>query len=246
VRALLLVIVALVGCAPGTTGPTDAPPAALVLGDVRFSCDGPPGFLPALLDQPATAETEDHPSAIALRTARADNGQAFEPLPPSGYWLVSRDERIAEYLARPVGAPDREFASATVEKKDGVWKLVGWGNCHPAIVLDGLSRATWTLEAGADAPAAEATSVTALVTESVCTGGQPMGARLLPPAITYGEDSVLIVFAARPLVFDEGVLVTCPGNPASRVEVQLGEPLGERQLLDGGVFPPAEPVPPQF
>ena len=57
---------------------------------------------------------------------------------------------------------------------------------------------------------------------------------------------MLIVFAARPLVFDEGIVVTCPGNPASRVVVQLREPLGDRQLLDGGVFPPSEPVAPQF
>ena len=72
-----------------------------------------------------------------------------------------------------------------------------------------------------------------------------MGDRLLPPAITYGADSVLIVFGARPLVY-EGVMVSCPGNPASRVVVQLREPLGDRQLLDGGLFPPSEPVAPQF
>ena len=138
-----------------------------------------------------------------------------------------------------MGAPEREFASATIENTGGAWKLVGWGDCRPAIVLDGLSRATWTLETGADAPA-DATTFTALVTETACTGGQPMGARLLPPAITYGEGSVLIVFAARPLV-NPGDLVTCPSNPGSQVVVELREPLGERQLLDGGLFPPSEP-----
>ena len=73
-----------------------------------------------------------------------------------------------------------------------------------------------------------------------------MGDRLLPPAITYGADSVLIVFAARPLGGNPGEVVTCPSNPASRVVVQLREPLGDRQLLDGGLFPPSEPVAPQF
>ena len=245
-KALLLLVVTLAGCGPASTYASGAPPTAPVLGEVRYTCERPPGFLPELLDRPATAETEDHPSAIALRTALANDLKALDPLPASGYWLVSRDERVAEYLARSPGTPDWEFASATIGNTGGAWKLVGWGNCHPSIVLDGLSRATWTLEAGADVPAADATTFTALVTETVCTGGQPMDARLLPPAITYGADSVLIVFAARPLVFDEGVVVTCPGNPASRVVVRLREPLGERQILDGGLFPPSEPVAPQF
>ena len=244
-RVLLLLVVALAGCAPGATGPADAPRTAPDLGEIRYACDGPPGFAPALLDQPATAETEDHPSAAALRMAIANNGQALDLLPPSGYWLVSRDERVAEYLAHPPGFPDSEFASATVENMDGAWKLVGWGGCHPAIVLDGLSRATWTLEAGVAARAADTTTFTALVTETACTGGLPMETRLLPPSIVYSEDSVSIVFVARPLEWNEGIIVTCPGNPSSRVVVQLREPLGERRLLDAGLFP-AEPIAPQF
>jgi hypothetical protein len=69
-----------------------------------------------------------------------------------------------------------------------------------------------------------------------------MGARLQAPRITYGQDAVLVVFAARPL---EGDAFDCQGNPSMRVVVQLREPLGDRQLLDGGFFPPAEPVAPE-
>ena len=71
-----------------------------------------------------------------------------------------------------------------------------------------------------------------------------MGARLLPPSITYGQDSVLVVFAALPQV-NQG-FATCPSNPPSRVLVDLHEPLGDRRLLDAGVFPPAEPVADDF
>ena len=39
---------------------------------------------------------------------------------------------------------------------------------------------------------------------------------------------------------------TCPSNPPARVVVELREPLGDRRLLDAGVFPPAEPVAPEF
>jgi hypothetical protein len=63
------------------------------------------------------------------------------------------------------------------------------------------------------------------LTGRACTDGQPMGARLQPPAITYGHDAVLVVFAARPL---EGDMFDCPGNPSTRAVVRLREPLGKR------------------
>ena len=52
-------------------------------------------------------------------------------LPESGYWLASRDERIAEYIAvEPPGA-DPAFVSATMEQGGGRWKL-GWLGPMPA------------------------------------------------------------------------------------------------------------------
>ena len=54
---------------------------------------------------------------------------------------------------------------------------------------------------------------------------------------------MLVVFAALPL---GGDMQTCPSNRPARVVVELREPLGDRRLLDAGVFPPAEPVAPEF
>jgi hypothetical protein len=241
---VLLAPLLLAGCGSAEPAVSDAPRDAPDLGEIRYSCDGPPGFLPALLDQPATAETEDHPSAVALRAAIAQSGPDIDMLPESGYWLASRDERVAVYLAaEPAGAAPA-FVSALIENKGGGWKLAGWGQCRPSIVLEGLSRTTWFLDPDVPAPAANATTITALVTETDCTSGQAMGGRLLPPSITYGQESVFVVFAALPQV-NKG-FATCPSNPPSRVVVTLREPLGDRRLLDAGVFPPAEPVAPEF
>ena len=241
--ALLLAPLLLAGCGSAEPAASDAPPGPPDLGEIRYTCDGPPGFLPALLDQPANAETEDHPSAMALRAAIAQGGPDIDMLPEAGYWLTSRDERVAVYLAAEPAGADPAFVSAILENKGGRWKLAGWGQCRPSIVLESLSRTTWILDPDVPAPAADATTFTALVTETDCTSGQPMGGRLLPPSITYGEDSVLVVFAALPL---GGDMQTCPGNPSMRAVVTLREPLGDRNLLDAGVFPPAEPVAPQF
>lgn len=207
---------------------------------MRYSCGEPPGFLPTILDEPATAETEDHPSAAALRAAIAQAGPDIDMLPESGYWLASRDERVAEYIAREPAGADPDFVSATLENQGGAWRLAGWGQCRPQIVLEGLSLATWVLDPDAPAPGPATRTFDALVTERECTSGQPMGARLQPPSVTYGRDSVFVVFAATPQV-NQG-FATCPMNPPARVRVELSEPLGDRRLLDAAIFPPAEPV----
>lgn len=239
---LLLAPFLLTGCAAPPAA-SEAPPAAPTLADVRYSCDGPPGFAPELLDQPANAELEDHPSSAALRAAIAEAGPDIDLLPESGYWLVSRENGVAQYLAREAPGGDIEFASATLEDQGGGWKLLGWGQCQPQIVLERLSLATWVLDPDLPAPDAETTSFTALVMERACASGQPMGARLQPPSITYGQESVVVVFAATPL---GGDLQTCPSNPPMRAVVELREPLGDRELLDGAFFPPVEPIAPDF
>jgi hypothetical protein len=239
---VLAAALALAACGSTPPAPSDAPPDGPDLGAIRYSCGEPPGFLPGILDQPANAELEEHPSAAALRAAIAQAGPDIDLLPATGYWLVRRDDRVAEYLARTPGG-EVEFAHATVERQGGPWKLGGWGQCRPRIVLPGLSQTTWTLDPDVPEPGAGSTTFTALVMETTCTGGQAMGGRLQPPSITYGPDSVLVVFAARPL---EGEAFSCQGNPSTRVVVQLREPLGPRRLLDAGVFPPAEPVAPAF
>jgi hypothetical protein len=245
---LLFLALATAGCASGTAPSTtppavDPPPGEADLGDTRYSCGGPPGFLPSILDQPATAEHEDHPSAASLQTAIAEVGPDIDMLPEAGYWLVHRDDRVAEYLARDPAGGETDFVFASIENSGGGWKLGGWGGCRPEIVLDGLSLATWVLDPDIPAPGADATTFTALVTERMCTSGQPMGGRLQPPSITYGPTAVLVVFVAVPL---EGDAFDCPSNPPTRVVVQLREPLGARDLLDAGFFPPAEPIAPEF
>jgi len=242
----LLMIVALAGCAssaPPNPLPADVPPGVGDGGETRYACGDQHGFLPSLLDQPAIAELEDHPSAAALRSAIAEVGLDIDMLPAAGYWLVHRDDRVAEYVAGEPAGADAGLVQVTMENQGGIWKNGGWGGCRPEIVVEGLSLATWLLDPDVAPPDAATMTFTALVNERSCTGGKAMGARLQPPSITYGRDSILVVFAARPL---EGDAFECPSNPSTRVVVQLREPLGGRRLLDGAFFPPAEPVAPEF
>ena len=241
---------------PGSPGPSGtADPAATPVGsndpvpsaptggvavpaNLRYQCGDGPSFSLDILDDPATAELDAHPSAAVLRDAIAAPPPEFEWMPASGYRLVSRDDASAAFIAHLPGN-DPPFADVTVHLQDGRWQLAGWGQCRPRIDLEGLSPASWTLDPDAPAPDATTTDLAILVNELACTGGQEMGARLLAPTVLEREDSVLIVFAAVPL---EGDAFECPGNPPSRVVVRLSAPLGDRVLRDAGSFPPLDPA----
>lgn len=79
-----------------------------------------------------------------------------------------------------------------------------------------------------------------MVTERSCASGKPALGRIAGPQIVKSADSVLVVFATRPLAGAQD----CQDNPAIRVQVDLGEPLGARKLLDGSSLPAREPVEP--
>ena len=240
----LLPLIAAIVLACATPAPSATPDAAAPdADDVRYTCGGPPGFLPSLLDEPATAELEDHPSAEALRAVLADPGPDAGFLPDSGWWLVDRAVGRATYLAAGREGSDQPFAHAEVEEAGGTWRIAGWGDCRPTILLDGLNVATWVLDDALPRPGPDATQVQAFVTERECTGAQPMLDRLRAPRITYTETAVIVVFTVVPL---EGDAFECPGNPSQLVTFELREPLGDRQLLDGAFFPPVEPLPEPF
>jgi hypothetical protein len=78
-----------------------------------------------------------------------------------------------------------------------------------------------------------------LLIEQTCAGGEPADDRVLSPEIDVRDDEVIVTFLVEPV---EGI-VTCPRNPPTAAVLDLGEPLGERVLLDGGLDPPREPEP---
>ena len=76
-----------------------------------------------------------------------------------------------------------------------------------------------------------------LVTERECASGQEPGDRMGAPDVAVLADEVVVTFYVVSLLATEST-ATCLGNPAVPYLVVLGEPLGERDLVDGGVSPP--------
>lgn len=91
---------------------------------------------------------------------------------------------------------------------------------------------SWIVDPSAAPIDAEATSVPIVVRDSRCNGGRNPEARLLPPTITYSDESIGITVLAMPL--EEGVVQACLGGPSAAVTITLDQPLGDRTLVDAG------------
>lgn len=88
-------------------------------------------------------------------------------------------------------------------------------------------QAQWAVdpEAGVDP---EATEVPILVREVACNSGQDATGRISTD-IEYGPDEVVLTVYVQPRGGDQ----TCPSNPLTPYVVELEEPLGDRELVNG-------------
>ncbi len=225
----------LAGCALLPGAPGGAPP--LGVGPLQYTCGRFP-FGAEMLDRSDTDEAAANPAAAALREHLAKDGPDIDFLPDTGWSLAGMDADGAEFV---IEDGDLGMKVVSVHSADlGPWIVTGWGDCQPQRVLPpGLNEASWTLDPAEPRPGADTQTFTALVTERECASGQSSEGRVVGPDILEVGDEVLVTFAVRPL---GGDMQSCPGNPATRVVVDLGEPLGDRQLLDGGTLPPGDPT----
>jgi hypothetical protein len=242
VVAVVAVLALLAGCGSSPVASADASPTPDAVGvdDLRFSCGTFP-FSAEILAAPGRHDEDAaNPAAEVLRRQLAQPGPDFDFLPDDGWTLVGMNDRLAEFVI--VGG-DLGMKSVSIENVGGQWQVSGWGDCRPMIVLGaGLNEAEWRW-GGPDIPGPDTRTFDALVTERSCASGQSSEGRVVGPQIVRTDEMVLVVFAVRPL---PGLTFTCQGNPSTRVPVDLGEALGDRQLLDGGRLPFGDPLEPPF
>jgi hypothetical protein len=231
--ALVLVALSIVACGGATPSgvPAASPSSAADPGAVGLTCGDGNRFHPSLLDQPGSAETENDAAADALRTWLTAEGQGS---PTTGWVRISQDADGTAFVA-PAGAGS-EYAYVTFELGPDGWKASGWGACTPELAVGvGMARAAIRLDPAFPAPGPEATQVHLLINEMACASGNSPEGRVEAPIVATTAEAVTIAILVRTLA---GVQ-ECPGNPDFPVTVALPEPLGERDLFDGAVFPPA-------
>jgi hypothetical protein len=193
-----------------------------------LSCGTQPFDPSMLLGAGMSADT--HPASATLATVLAEGGaDGLDRLPRTGWTLVAATTTRADFMA----AVDDGWAFASFVPGATGWVADAWGPCSLEVIVPGLNVAEWTLDPHEPLPDSEATRFSALVTERDCASGQPMGGRLRRPSIWFTEAGIVVLFTVEPQRGGQD----CPGNPSTRAVVELSEPLGDRHLYDGSVFP---------
>lgn len=194
--------------------------------DVTIGCPNGPTFPASAID-----------SIVALdESGRSEIADAMQPFlqseegpswPQEGWHILHEEEKTVIVVARePTGV-----SFMTLERRGGTWEWAGASGaqaCPLRLDPGKFNTVEWVLDGPPPQP--DDTSFAVLATERECVSGQPMGDRLLGPEIVITETEVLLAFAATP---PPGRDQNCQGNPTDRVEVELPEPIGDRDIRNG-------------
>jgi hypothetical protein len=204
-------------------------PPQLSLEDVPLMCGSPLLFGVEALDAPRGAELADDPMARRLREMLADGSVPNR----SGWQLVVLEPDAALFLLPAAPRDGSDFWNAELERADGSWEPVRWGQCDIQPAFEGSEAATWLLAPGEE-PNAETRRFDVIVTERACASGASPEGRIVGPAVVALEDAVIVILGTRPPPGPQ----TCEPGPSVTVGVELPERLGNRQLYDGSTIPP--------
>ena len=211
--------------------PLQTPPI-LALDDVPLMCGSPLAFsVDALEESTASAENADHPAARNLRQLLADGSLPNR----SGWRLVVFDRDGVLFLLPGTSEEGVAFWYAEFGPAGANWQFVRLGQCDIQPAFVGVEAARWELSPE-ERVGADTRSFEVLVFEQGCASGASPDGRIVGPAVIPLEDSVIVILGTRPLPGPQ----TCEQGPPATLRVELPEPLGDRQLLDGSTFP-AEP-----
>lgn len=116
------------------------------------------------------------------------------------------------------------------------WMLKAHSRCDLRRVPEGLTAAEIALDPAHPAPTPSSRQVELLVTEQACASGRSAVGRVRATVEKTSDEVRLIIGVAR----SDAMSNDCQGNPATPFTADLGEPLGDRTLIDATVYPPRE------
>jgi hypothetical protein len=237
-----LALLATSACAGTAGGPVATPPAQAAADQLRAACgavefDGLPADWSTL---PALGAVEGDLDLAGLAAERwfFDAHDWFVAAHSRGtltLFGVPRESPAADDGSRP------GYAYASLTSGGQGWVPRGWGQCRIEVTAPGWGNARFVLDPEAE-PDPDSSTVSLLAWETACANGQaPDGRDVEPVIVAAAEGSVSIVVLVEPVRGD----AVCPSNPGFPLQVELGEPLGRRVIIDASVDPPYErPWPP--
>jgi hypothetical protein len=180
------------------------------------------------IDSPPLEGDDQSPEVVALR-------QSMDGSPESNasWRWVMRDASHAIFLGR-LG---KEWSCALFEWSGSKWAPRGFaiGGRLRAHIWEDLDVAHWWLGRSVERTHSV---IQAFVEEGSCSSASYATGRIGSPLVEFTSGTITITFGVRPLRGDQ----SCMGNPPTPVILDLGEPIGDRVLLDGSTHPAHQPV----
>ena len=208
-----------------TTAGPDTPPLRAHCGPVEIPVAAEPELPAEPLDADAVSALD---GMVEFAGAEAGFLDGYE-------WFIA--DRSGELLtlfgtaAQPQPPDVPAYGYASFKRTDGVWVPSGWGQCRIEVEAVGFGNAAWILDAEPDSQSGE---LQVQINERACASGQPPVGREVVPVVTATDTNVTITVLVESVRGD----ATCPSNPWFLSVIDLGEPLGDRSLLDGSRLPP--------
>jgi hypothetical protein len=229
--------------------PADEPTTPVLTrdGEVVVSCGGGEGWPPSVMAEGVPGLLDEAEARHTFQQILDDPkyaGEAELSLFADGidvdYRVLRGDETslmigIGQWTEK--GPAGRGTYYLALERDGERWVPGGWGTCTnlgPVLRED----VAWA-RVGAYTRGETASSLTVSVSELDCTSARDPRPFLHDPVVVESDDAVTIYSTTTPMTGD----ATCPGNPSVELDVVLGEPLGDRPVLDGSFYP-ARPVEP--
>ena len=174
------------------------------------------------------------PRPRSCRSVIAEGGEP-DIFPADGWHRVVSDLDTVVFVALGPGDPPWVMVEAT-RGPDG-WTAGGYGACHAQPVLPaGISMADFWLDPDAPAPGPDSHDPArrdrraGLCQRQATDRSRPAADRRLR------EQAVTVTVTVSEIAGG----ADCPGNPSVPITIELSQPLGERTILDGSVFPPRD------
>lgn len=224
-------------------------PSASETPRVLVSCfGGPGGWPPAVTVDGIHASVSDAEIREGFRQMLADPASAGELQlsflrdgADDTKFHVLKEEGSALTLALghwTAAGPDEGSYIFSMTRGDGGWKWSGGASCPqlgPTLSDDAFS---WVeLSAPVGGVDRSTSDIEVGVTEMACTGGRDPLPHLNEPEVVTDDHAVTVYWTSRRDA-PAGQAFACPGPLPTMTTLHLNEPLGDRKLLDGSVYPP--------
>ncbi|MEE8601165.1 hypothetical protein [Euzebya tangerina] len=191
-------------------------------------------------DGPVSAVQVPHRAADLAEVERQFRGQVTPPAnppEPSTILSVSRRDQYNRVFVGLLGDDTDLRRQWAADFGDRICVEI-----TPIPSAETADAQPWSLEPDADITPTT-TSFVALLAEQGCHGSEPTPPeRIVPPEVQVTDDAVIVTIAVIPPIGGQD----CPGVPPAPVLVELPEPLGDRELLDGYTDPASPPAEPEI